>query len=202
METLKFEDRTFQSPEAAIQYLKSYLNHHESIPDSDYPLISAFMKHHPKGLKETEKVIIIPNCEKYPKIRCFAVVGEDGVVEKRGAKAIISGYDHKEDVYHCLRWLIKPQIDEWKEAHSMPEKCPLCNKPIENPHIDHIVPFRYILYDFLNLVNKKMDDVEIIHERGADKHLKDEELGKKFIRYHKQRAKLRYLCAHCNITRR
>ena len=202
MSSLQFEDRTFQTPIAAIAFLKSYLNHHESIPEADYPLISAFMKRHPKGLQSTDKIVIIPNCEKYPNIRCFAVIGEDGVVEKRGAKAIINGYDHKEDVIHCLRWLIKPQIDEWKEQHQMPDKCPLCNKPIEKPHIDHIVPFRSILYDFLDAFHLNLDDIEIVHERGADKHLKDEELGKKFIRYHKQRAKLRYLCSHCNIRRR
>ena len=119
----------------------------------DRVLEGAYMSnYHTRDLQLTGKVILIPNYEMYPNIRCFAVIDEEDVVDKRSYKSIINGYNQKEDVNHCLRWLVKPQIDEWKASHPMPEKCSLCNKPIENPHIDHVVPFRYIFYNNLRLL--------------------------------------------------
>ena len=200
--TLTFENQTFKTKTAAIMFLKSYLNTHESIPDSDYPLITAFMKHHPRGLKSDEHITIVPNCIEYPNIRCFAVVEADGTIDKRSYRAIINGYDQKQDVNHCLRWLIKPQIDEWKTLNTMPETCPLCHKPLDHPHVDHILPFRTILSDFLHESHIKIEDIEIVRETGKDKYLKDKALGQKFYDYHKEHATLRYLCAHCNIKRR
>ena len=199
---MSFANLTFKTKQDALNYFKQYLNTHDTISKEDEPLIEAFMQHHPRGLKTGEKVIITTDSQFGKTTKCFGVETEDGTIDKRSYKTTINGYKNSQEVKHCLRLVIQPQIEEFRRANELPDTCPMCNEPMKDPHIDHIIPFCQLLTDFLREQYITIDDIEIVRELGKDKYLKDKVLGQKFYDYHKEHAKLRYLCPHCNIERR
>ena len=199
--SMTFATLTFKTKQDALNYFKQYLNTHDTIPKEDEPFIEAFMQHHPRGLKTGEKVIITTETQFGKTTKCFGVETEDGIIDKRSYKTAINGYKKSQEVKHCLRAIIQPQIEEFRSATELPDTCPMCNEPMKDPHIDHIIPFCQLLTDFLREQHITVNDIEIEREVGKEKKLKDVELGKKFYEYHKQHAQLRYLCSKCNIKR-
>ena len=199
---MTFAEKTFKTKTDALNFFAQYLRSHDTIPDEDYPMIEAFMGHHPRGIKTDEKIIITTTTMYGKTTKCFGVVGADGTVDERSYKTALNGYNKTGEVKCCMRAVIQRQIEEFRRNNIVPETCPICCAVMSEVHIDHIVPFCKLLADFLSKESLTFDDIEIVREVGKNKRLKDEELGKRFADYHQQHAKLRYLCAHCNITRK
>ena len=201
---MTFANKTFKTKTEALTFFKNYLSSNDSIPDEDYPMIEAFIQNHPRGLKTDEKVIITTNTMYGKTSKCFAVVDSNGTVDQCSYKTAINGYNKAGEVKWCMRDVIQPQIDEFRRNDTILDSCPMCHSKMKEIHVDHIIPFCRILSDFLtneSLTSLTFDDIAFVKEVGQKKRLKDEELGKRFADYHKEHAQLRYLCAHCNITR-
>ena len=198
---MTFANKTFKTKSDALTYFKNYLASHDSIADEDYPIFEAFMQHHPCGLKSDERVIITNHVMYGKTSKCYAVVNASGTVDERSYKTAINGYNKASEVKWCMREAIRPQINEFRHDNTIPDTCPMCHSEMNEVHVDHIIPFCRLLSDFLAKESLTFDDIEIVREFGQDKRLKDVELGKRFADYHKEHAQLRYLCAHCNITR-
>ena len=198
---MTYANKTFKTKTEALTFFKNYLTSHDSIPDEDYPMIEAFIQHHPRGLKTDERVIITTNTMYGKTSKCFAVVDSRGTVDERSYKTAINGYNKASEVKWCMRDVVQPQIDEFRRNNAIPTSCPMCHSEMKEVHVDHIIPFCRLLSDFLAKESLTFDDIDLVKEAGQKKRLKDEELGKRFADYHKEHAQLRYLCAHCNITR-
>lgn len=197
---IEIAEKTFKNKTEAFNFFADYLRSHESIPENDYPLIEAFMQLHPRGVKNDEKIIITSTMMYGKKTKCFGVVDPDGTVDERSCRTAINGYNKSSEVKWCMRSAVQSQIEEFRSKNTIPQTCPICHSPTKEVHIDHIIPFRKLLADFLAKESLTYDDIEIVREVGQNKHLKDEELAKRFADYHKEHAQLRYLCAHCNLT--
>lgn len=82
--------------------------------------------------------------------------------------------------------------------------CPLSGIPLKDcpsgTHLDHVYPFSRMVDDFLRRFNIEGEWVEVVH-RGTSYSLKDTEIVKKWLQYHRENADLKLTCAKYNIQK-
>ena len=197
---MEFGNKQFKNKTQAIAFFKEYLHSHDEIDTEDYSTIEALIKSHPRGLAPEDTVIITTDSSHGKASKCFAVQSKDGSIDCRSVPKCINGYNQKQDVNKILRESIVPQLMEFKRNNTIPTECPLCKEPLKDVHIDHILEFRNLVKSYFEDKHVSFEDIEIIRESGT-KTFKDKNLLDGFINYHKDHATLRYICAHCNLTR-
>ena len=197
----KFGDKVFGNKTQAKKYFGDYIRTHDKILDENYPEFVDLVSNHPRGLNENEQIIIGIN-KRYGTARnSLYKVMDNKIVDNISYQKCIDGYNNKSRVLSCLRSSITDQINKFKRETEKPELCPICNKILdENFHIDHIIYFEEIVNNFLKENNIEYNDIEIVAQ-GTEKFIKDQNLVNRFKEYHEQHAQLRYVCAHCNLSR-
>lgn len=108
----------------------------------------------------------------------------------------------KEDVCKAERFEVMEQIHECSKMDV--DICELCKLPIHKQHeeidVDHIQLFDSLFISFLSTVNLSYPDI-IINDLGIDSRFIDRSLASKWIRFHKEFAKLRLVHHICNLKR-
>lgn len=97
---------------------------------------------------------------------------------------------------HELRDSVQQQIKQYNDSHWEGDPCPLCNQPLYDKHVDHVIPFNKLVEDWLVIHNLDIEKFSKLSD--VDRQL----LCKDFSDYHFKHAKLRYLCKHCNLSRK
>jgi hypothetical protein len=131
---------------------------------------------------------------------------KDGsLVERFKWKVCIENYlgcytDEKRDrarFHQIMRAAVENDIETFRQSQEQVTKCTECG--VENPekwHIDHFeIPFIKIKDDFMAL--HQLKTLEFCYE---EKRLVDTQKASEWIEYHKSKAKLRKICATCNMS--
>ncbi|WP_162794089.1 DUF3223 domain-containing protein [Runella rosea] len=114
------------------------------------------------------------------------------------------------DFKQALRWIIEPQILDFKKsvfAHSNIVKCPISDEILrfEECHADHSNPtFDEIIMDFIK-INKLTDLSQIVsisRDNQTKAELSDAKIANQFYEYHKSVAVLRCVSPNANLTRK
>lgn len=104
-----------------------------------------------------------------------------------------------------LRDLIAPQKSLFKER-SFGGVCEACQAPLEadDVHVDHIAPltFEALMAGWLASLHVTAEDIAIINfrEYGRSSRLEDSLYEETWIEYHEINARLRCVCARCNLS--
>lgn len=107
------------------------------------------------------------------------------------------------DVSYSARFEIKGQIDEYHK-NGLCEQCPLCNQEMIrklNLHVDHEIPFKQLLVDFLYSKGFTYEQVQI-QDLGLNSRFADRELATEWQLYHQASATLRLTHDKCNLSRK
>ena len=107
------------------------------------------------------------------------------------------------DVSYSARFEIKNQIDAHHKG-GICNLCPLCDREMErgvNLHVDHAVPFKQLLADFLHSKSLTYEQVAI-EDLGLSSRFADHGLGAEWQTYHQSHASLRLTHGKCNLSRR
>lgn len=94
-----------------------------------------------------------------------------------------------------LRDIISPQIKHYRNTHCELDNCKLCGKSMKDAQVDHEIPFKVLVDDWLITHNLDIESFSKLSD------VQRQLLCKDFSDYHLKHAKLRYLCKHCNLTR-
>jgi hypothetical protein len=115
-------------------------------------------------------------------------------------KQITESKYNKQLFFKALRHSIDSQIQAYK-LFNFPAMCELCNDEAE--HADHINHFEGIGNDFIKQFSIIIptDYIKIPITFNIKFCEEDNDIKLLFQEYHKQVAKLRPLCKHCNLTR-
>jgi|688.fasta_scaffold582027_2 hypothetical protein len=110
----------------------------------------------------------------------------------------------------ALRWVIEPQIIEYKRA--VFSRCPVINCPVSGEalmmgycHADHYDPtFEEIVKDFVSTyeIYDYSKVVATSRDNQTKAELKDESIAKLFYEYHKSKAVIRLVSPSVNLTRK
>lgn len=120
-------------------------------------------------------------------------------IEDISYRCCINERNNNFNLNSALRYAIEPQIQAFRNENEM--KCDFCNST-DNIHIDHIIMFKNLANDFLSSyksIPNYFDDNEF---NGSKFKKKDIEFENDWFNYHKKNAKLRCLCAKCNLSRK
>ena len=104
-----------------------------------------------------------------------------------------------------LRWAVRDQILEYRDSH-FEGWCVLCLKPIRlnECHVDHIAPdtFQRLVANWLLTVRLTAEDIAIqaSTKYETESRLEDQVLEQSWREYHEINARLRCVCADCNLT--
>jgi len=138
--------------------------------------------------------------------RGFVIVRVDNSRERFSYKKCIYGYrqDKKEAVIEAFRVCIRSQIKEFRQAAVFPLACAISGIKIYDHgklHVDHKIPFKVILDDFLSLYNLELLNIKTIGN-AENLQLASADLCKRFYDYHKENAILRYTLMEYNLKRK
>ncbi len=148
-------------------FLIDLFGYHPELPESDIVVIGIVKTKHSR----TSRGFMLYFSDEEPRTASYITC-----VDNMGSTIPISRY----------RRMVKEQISEFRrrELKSSCTVCPLCNTAWpQSWHVDHIVPFKEIVMNFLSL------NVSYPHDEP-------------FYIYHDKNAQLRMVCQDCNLTRR
>lgn len=147
----------------------------------------------------------------YGKYRAFQIERiDDSVTDISYIIANIKTPRIEKDFKQALRWIIEPQILDFKKnifAQSSTIKCPVSNEVLRfhYSHVDHFIPtFDQIVLNFIK-INKLTDlskIVSISKDNQTKAELSDENVSKLFYEYHQSVAILRCVSPNVNLTRK
>ena len=98
------------------------------------------------------------------------------------------------DQCDAFRYEIQSQIDEFRKNNKGCSECHNNTKPCD---IDHVIPFKDILSNFLTQNEDEEIPTEFINE-GVHKRFVDKAYREKWFDYHKHNALLTSLCIDCH----
>lgn len=138
--------------------------------------------------------------------KCFAVeeLGEPEIYHEFSYNKCFGRFNHNAEVKNVLRYLIKPQIIEFRNSHI--ENGLICCDitkqllPIKKIHVDHHfekMKFCKIVELWLNKEKITLDILKIINLSQQEKKLEDF-YSKSWINFHKETAILRCISAKIN----
>lgn len=135
----------------------------------------------------------------------FMVVRKDGTEVRFSYKRCIDGKvaTTRFNAVEAMRFLVRPQIIEFRSKIKLPVKCTITGSWIQNHqemHIDHTHPFWMLVHDFCHTFNI---DLTTIETRGSGEHLclADSDLAISFFDYHRTFAELRPTLKVANLNK-
>lgn len=121
-------------------------------------------------------------------IKCISYINSPKTIENK----------YIGDVKKTMRFLVKHQIDEFREtcfSNKTYLKCPILgiNFSKKTCHIDHEPPktFDVLVFEFLKENGINFKDIELVEINGIFSTFKDKELKNKWVNYHNENAILR-----------
>lgn len=169
--------------------------------NEDFNDFMELFKYHPESdikLCDVIDICIVSN-KKNKKYFELNLIKLNGKIEDISYIICINKRNNIFNLNSAMRYAIEPQIKDYRYNNEM--KCSYC-KSINNIHIDHIIMFKNLVKDFLEVNLKQLpvdfDDNEF---NGSKFKLKDKSFEEDWFIYHKNNAKLQCLCSQCNLTR-
>lgn len=167
--------------------------------NEDFNDFMELFKNHPEydtKLKNVVDLCIIHN-KKNKKYFEINLIKQDGSLEDISYLRCINKVPKNYNLNSALRYTIEPQISEYRTKNRL--ICEIC-KSSENIHIDHIENFSDLVNNFLNTRKDIPIDFDDNEYNGCKFQDKDIQFKIDWYEYHKKNAKLRCLCAKCNLT--
>ena len=134
-----------------------------------------------KNIK-TERGIVIP----YQ----FRIIGKDNREIPFSFYKCIDNYDIKKDIIKSFRMAIQDDIINFKLKHIQ-----------QKGVADHKIPFQKLLNDFLKQEGLEIENINIIFPTFGLPRLKDVELKKRWVTYHREHAILRIIPKEENLKK-
>jgi hypothetical protein len=195
---------TFPSKKAAHTAIRASLTPETFNPEN--PLYMALLMRHPHYEEKWGCGVLRFELEWRDLSKTFEplIVRKDGSTVDFSWVRCLSGtwMSHKDKLRQAMRVAIEPQIRA-HIAKDHPESCPLCAKYITHAHVDHIIPFEELAQKFLEdktLVPTHFDDCPDTH-RAKFRESDLEWFTIPWIAFHAVNARLRTICATCNLKR-
>lgn len=121
-------------------------------------------------------------------------------------KPLTPAAQHKRDLISAMRQAVRFQINKWRRANLTKKRCALCDSVFQI-EVDHEAPlFNEMTSVFLSDDrNRQLIPTEFDYSRktcGRKFRTRDALFSKRWKAYHKQHAKLRWLCKPCNLARK
>ena len=210
-------NKEFKNKGAITEHFRGILHNSKvgkPLEHIDFMDVCELLKHHIEydkkvgiGIKsitiEFHKDLLTNKIAKYPHFQINRIDGSSidfsfvkSISYINSGKTIYS--EHFSDIKKCMRFIVKPQIDDFRDKCFSKKTylvCPILNInfSIKTCHIDHAPPktFDVLIFDFLNENNLKFNDIEIHEINGIFSTFKDIELREKWFNYHKEFAILR-----------
>ena len=205
---MEIHGKHFTSNKQLEEYVRATINNIgvcSSVKDVDIEtynfLIELFRRHpnYPEKIYNIVDISITTN-KVNPKYLELNVVTNDGTTDDISWRSCVSG--NERDAFKCaLRVAVKDQIKLFRcKSH---RQCALCNTTEDGEyHVDHIIHFEEIVYEFLTttLLSKPTVFQTIADNRKTfAEHDKEYETAWKM--FHASKASLRVLCRDCNLKR-
>jgi len=167
---------------------------------SDYNFFIELFREHPDYPHKTYNISDI-SIVKNKKGQGFGlyIIKNDGTTDDISWKDCISG--HKKNLFKvALRVSVEEQTDSFRKTSS--NICALCKISVGPFHVDHENHFEEVVYGFLQ-TTKRVQPTEF---KNTDDNRKsfiaaDKEYEDEWKEYHMKEARLRILCAPCNLKR-
>lgn len=176
----------------------------------DQNTILTVLKHHYQytakvgcGVKHIE---VRTNIDEFMPTRGFWIVRTDGTAIDISWPIAMMPEGKPSPQHHvgnAARFEIKSQIDA-EHRNGLCVQCPLCNLPMQrgvNLNVDHELPFKQLLADFLHSKSLNYTDVDV-EDLGLNGRLKDRQLAVDWQNYHRANAVLRLTHKRCNLSRK
>lgn len=205
----RVEDKIYTSQDEACDHIRKLLSgigycvSLKAKGDDIYNRILNIIKTHPcpekvKLIERATDIAIVNTCNSYG----LQLIGtsfekEEYVSWIQCATQKIP--DSKEVFTSALRWAIQEQIDSFKRSNPLQE-CTLCGVKKGVFHVDHIILFKTLVEDFLKNNGDHPDEFDKDGFKDIFRR-EDRIFEEKWKKYHEDNARLRWLCATCNLTR-
>jgi hypothetical protein len=173
----------------------------EKLKGKDLEFILELLKYHPEYKEKTKfgvKGIVVRTYPLKKDTKQFRIITDDGREIEFSYLKCIYPKTHKQKVMRAFREAIADQIIEFKKKYfkkNKPAKCQVSRKPITwyNCHVDHVIPFKVLVEQFLKEHNLTFDDIEIEDSpiENRPPRIKDENLRHAWQEFHKKHAILR-----------
>lgn len=198
---MQIESLTFRTKTEAKNYFYQYIRNHNAIDDVDIENIKAFISMHPKIIGRNFTPFI--DFDKYGRgTRCFWCRFDDGSTDSVSVPNCLNGYNTLQLLNEKMRDLIRNQISSYRlsQIHNENLTCTLCGKVdvaiSKNMHVDHEDP------QFVTIRNSFIAIEGLTSEEALERIRADIEIQNRWKDYHQSHAKLRILCADCNLHRK
>jgi hypothetical protein len=166
-------------------------------------LMELFKKHpeYPDKIKDVVDIMVVKN-KRNSRYYAFEIIKQNGTVEDISYTCCINPRKENHDFITAMRNSIQPQINDFRKKAK--RECEICKNDNTEIHIDHIYMFKYLVNDFLALVDKTEipNEFDDHTDKTAIFKKKDIDFNNKWYTYHLNNATLRPLCAKCNLSRR
>lgn len=204
----------FQTKRKAEDYIRTVLkrySHNQVIPHPDHDFVMALLLQHPRrsivvdcGVKE----FFVQHLDVFGKERRFCVRRVDSSIRDFSWRSVLSPKGAKAQVMSVCRYLIQPQIAEFRMRAFADGvgalKCPITGEDIwpDLCDIDHEKPktFERLVSGWLDSIGLDYGDIEVLHKKGYQENSRfsDGWLEENWREYHADNAVLRAVHPRAN----
>jgi hypothetical protein len=213
---IQIGEYTFKTKSEAIEFYKDILNSYQEgdeLNNSDFESVFNLIKNHPDSDRKIgcgiEKIVVENGGYNY---NCFHLIRQDSSKEDFSYRKCISGEPSNFSLFsQACRKAVENDLKEIKQKYFRENskngfvKCQDSSELInfENAHVDHRQPntFSVIVDRFVELNRIELSSVEYDKVDNYGYYLKDKELEKQFRNYHAEKANLRVVNKHRNLSR-
>jgi hypothetical protein len=213
---IQIGEYSFKTKTEAIEFYKEIINSYQEgdeLNNSDFEMVVNLLKNHPDSERKIgcgiEKIVIENGGYNY---NCFHLVRQDSSKEDFSYRKCISGEPNDFSLFsQACRKAVESDLKGIKQKYFRENskngfvKCQDTGQLInfENSHVDHRQPntFSVIVDRFIEIKEIKISNVEYDKIDSYGHYLKDKELEKQFKDYHADKANLRIVNKHRNISR-
>lgn len=210
-----FLDKTYKTQCEFEVFVKNLIyndigicNDIKNIYPSHYITLIEILKRHPDFISKTQNMCNITIIRDTLNINAFKIIiiNTDESENDISWKCAITGKSkgNKHELMSAMRSSVDEQIFQFRKDNE--KKCILCLNT-DKLHVDHIIHFDEIVFNFINIMKSKNIKIPDTFKDTNDKtHRRcfleiDNKLKNEWIDYHYQHANLRMLCQTCNLTR-
>jgi len=210
-----FLDKTYKSQGEFEVFVRNLIYNEIGLCDdiknkrpAHYNTLNEVLKRHPNYHAKTENMRNLKTYKDALNSNALKImiVNTDDSENDISWRIAISGKakENKSDLICAMRTSVLDQIKLFKKNNK--KKCVLCFAT-DNLHVDHILHFDELVFNFINLMNtKNIITPKVFDDMNDNTHRKcffdtDNKFKNEWIDYHLKNATLRILCQTCNLTR-